>query len=143
MNNIQHSIFSLIRIGVTIQQMNKCTEKTLGLSLVQWYLLKQLIDLPASSAFNLAQAVGVHPSTLTQTLKRLEKKKYIFTTEDPSDSRRKLISITRFGKEKLESVSKILASWPIHSPEFNGKLLAIKNNLATQVTRISGITNNS
>lgn len=98
-------LFSLFHTGVAIQQFNRRTEKRLGLSLVQWCLLKQLINMPAVSAHLLAKAVGVHPSTLTQTLKRLEKKEYVFIVEDPKDSRKKLVSITRSGKSVLESTT--------------------------------------
>ena len=111
MKNSDFVFFTLFHFGVSIQQLNKRSEKQLGLSMVQWCLLKTLIDLPASSAHSLSKAVGVHPSTLTQTLKRLQKKEFIFITEDPKDSRKKLISITRSGKNILESTSDKMITW--------------------------------
>lgn len=102
MSDLEHSLLTLFQIGVSIQNFNKRLEKSLGLSLVQWCLLKRLIDMPATPAHALAKAVGVHPSTLTQTLKRLERKNYIFITDDSKDYRKKLIAITRSGKKILE-----------------------------------------
>ncbi len=104
-------LFDVFQIGISIHNFNKASEKRLGLSLVQWCVLKCLVDMPACSAHALAAAVGVHPSTLTQTLKRLEKKRFVFATEDPNDSRRKLISITRAGKETLDQASPRMADW--------------------------------
>ena len=111
MNDTERPLFSLFHIGNSIQALNKRSEKTMGLSLVQWCLLRCLIDMPASSAHLLAKAVGVHPSTLTQTLKRLERKNFIFITEDPKDSRKKLISITRSGRDVLEVTGASIDDW--------------------------------
>lgn len=105
----EKDLLSLFRIGISIHNFNKASERETGLSLVQWCLLKKLIDLPAVSALVLAKNVGVHPSTLTQTLKRLEKKAFIFITEDPTDSRKKLVALTRKGQFALkEADSKML-----------------------------------
>jgi len=102
MIDFEQPLFSLFHIGNSIQAFNKRSEKKLGLSLVQWCLLKRLIDMPATPAHSLASSVGVHPSTLTQTLKRLERKKLVFVMSDPKDSRKKLVSITRSGMELLQ-----------------------------------------
>ncbi|MCC2679567.1 MAG: MarR family transcriptional regulator [Pseudobdellovibrio sp.] len=109
--NMDQLFFSLFQIGVSINQLNKQSEKQLKLSMVQWSLLKTLVEIPGATAHSLAEAVGVHPSTLTQTLKRLERKKYIFVMSDPSDSRKKLISITRLGKETMDATSKSLLNF--------------------------------
>jgi DNA-binding MarR family transcriptional regulator len=109
--NMDQLFFCLFQIGVSINQLNKQSEKQLKLSMVQWSLLKTLVEIPGATAHSLAEAVGVHPSTLTQTLKRLERKKYIFVMSDPSDSRKKLISITRLGKETMDATSKSLLNF--------------------------------
>lgn len=102
--------FLLLDVWGSIQRFNKESEKRFGLSLVQWCLLRRLIDMPFASAQSLAAEVGVHPSTMTQTIKRLEKKRFVFVGEDPKDSRKKMISITRLGKETLETASKHMRS---------------------------------
>ena len=106
MTKADQLLFQLFHVGISIHHLNKRTEKQVGVSLVQWCLLKHLVDMPATSAHLLSTTVGVHPSTLTQTLKRLEKKKFIFVVEDPRDSRKKLISIAREGKDVLESATR-------------------------------------
>lgn len=115
-------LFSLFHIGVSIQSLNKKTEKKLGLSLVQWCLLRQLLSRPGVSAHVLAISVGVHPSTLTQTLKRLEKKGFVYLAEDPKDSRKKIISLTRLGKSTLDLVERQMETW-------SGKLSILESEL--------------
>lgn len=111
MNKSSLPLFSIFRLGISIHNFNKRSEEKVGLSLVQWCLLEQLIDMPRTSAFALAKSLGIHPSTLTQTLKRLEKKGYIFQTEDPRDSRKKVISITKAGKLILERIATQMVDW--------------------------------
>ncbi len=111
MSTLEHSVVSLLNLGSSIHHANKESERRFGLSLVQWCLLKHLIDMPSASARSLAKEAGVHPSTLTQTIKRLARKKLIFILEDPKDSRRKLISITRLGKDMMESTATQMTSW--------------------------------
>lgn len=103
MKNEGRSLLLLFKFGNLIHNFNKKSEKEIGVSLAQWSVLKQLIDMPGTSALKLAHSVGVHPSTLSQTLKRLEKKNFLYLLEDPKDSRKKLISITKVGKTALES----------------------------------------
>lgn len=98
-------IGNLFALSLRLHHINKGVELKFKLSLVQLFVLQRLRHLPAASAQALAAAIGVHASTLTQTLRRLLKKEYIFIAEDPRDSRRKLISLTRGGKNVLDSVS--------------------------------------
>lgn len=113
-DNQQHPVSELlvqdlIRVGVAIQRMNKHFERELNLSLVQYCVLKCLLDMPGISAHVLADTVGVHPSTLTQSIRRLSKKGYLFIDVDPLDSRKKIISITRDGKRAIDSASELIA----------------------------------
>jgi DNA-binding MarR family transcriptional regulator len=101
-------VCELIRVGVEIQRLNKFFEKELKLSLVQYGVLKHLVDMPAISAQELADLVGVHPSTLTQSIRRLKRKGYLFIDIDPLDSRKKIISITRNGKNSLDQAMKFI-----------------------------------
>lgn len=135
MKESHQSLQLLFNVGISIHQLNKKAEKQIGLSIVQWCLLKHLIDQPAISANQLSKIAGVHPSTLTQTLKRLEKKQMIFIAQDPRDSRRKIISITRAGKNLLETASLQL--------DVLTKKLSIINcelqNVRTQLSKVDGI----
>lgn len=125
MKNKEDSLFTLMRLGVVIQNFNKNSERKMGLSLVQWCTLQTLIDMPGVSAHALAKSVGVHPSTITQTLKRLQRKQLVFSAADPCDSRRKMISITRQGKDFLLNVDKQAKEWSVDLLEITGEM----NNL--------------
>lgn len=133
MTKKNQSLLSLFQIGLSIHHLNLKAEQRLGISLGQWCLLRHLVDMPATSAFALAKAVGVHPSTLTQTLKRLNRRELIFITEDPKDSRRKLISITRKGKTMLDETEKALGRNIDPLAEMSTELVALRDRLASQV----------
>jgi DNA-binding MarR family transcriptional regulator len=92
----------LMEFSLSLNQINKRLESKYGLSLVQWYLLQTLLDMPAVSPQQLARAIGVTPGTLSQALTRLERKRLLFMRDDPQDARRKMISITRSGKKSME-----------------------------------------
>jgi MarR family transcriptional regulator, organic hydroperoxide resistance regulator len=96
----------LFRLSIAIQQLNKVFEAEYGATLLQWYVLRVLLDSPGVSAQRLAVLLGVHPSTLSQMLKRMTLKKLIVVLEDPLDSRKRLISLTRAGKLLHDSMEK-------------------------------------
>ncbi len=106
------TLLSLVELANWLHHFNKRAEKLWGLSLTQWALLSHLIDNPGCSPQNLASLVGVHPSTLTQTMKRLHKKGLLFVAEDPKDSRKKIISITRAGRDKLYFANSLIQKEP-------------------------------
>ena len=95
-------IDSLFHLSLSLHHLNRDIERKFKLSLVQLFVLLRLRHMPATCSKVLAAAVGIHPSTLTQTLRRLERKEYIFVAADPRDSRRKLISLTRSGCQAIE-----------------------------------------
>lgn len=92
----------LVHLGVKIQNLNQTLERRYGLSLVQWSVLRSLIDMPATSARKLAGIVQIHPSTLTQSLGRLQRKGYLFASTDPRDARKKMLVATREGKDAVD-----------------------------------------
>jgi DNA-binding MarR family transcriptional regulator len=104
------SLLALSRMGVRIQNLNRQFERLCGMSLVQWSALKHLMDLPGASAQELAATIGVHPSTLTQSLRRLEEKQYVFVDLHPADARRKNLVVTRKGKEAHDRLIQKLGS---------------------------------
>ncbi|MCC6277230.1 MAG: MarR family transcriptional regulator [Oligoflexia bacterium] len=101
-NNFQEAVGRLVLMSLTIHNLNKVAESKLGLSLVQYHLLRILRDMPGSSPQRLAFAVGMHPSTLTQSMKRLVRKDLIFVEEDPKDSRKKILGLTTRGSTALQ-----------------------------------------
>lgn len=101
-SDLLRSISRLTKLNLTLQNISKGLEHKCGLSIVQWSLLKTLLEMPAVSPQVLAKAIKVTPGTLSQSLSRLEKKKFLFMCDDPADARRKMISLTRSGKDALE-----------------------------------------
>ena len=99
-------VAELVRKSLLFHNLNKSAESQLGLSLVQYHLLVILRDMPGSSPQKLAEAAGMHPSTLTQSLKRLKKKEVLFIGKDPKDSRKKILSVTRKGFGQLATFSR-------------------------------------
>lgn len=97
-------IDSLFHLTLVLHHLNKDVERKFKLSLVQLFVLLKLRQLPGVSAQVLASAVGVHPSTLSQTLRRLSRKEFVFVTEDPKDSRKKILALTKRGKESIDLV---------------------------------------
>lgn len=98
----QHPFYLIFKVGVKIQHLGLKLEQEVDLSLTQWSILKRLLNQPASSAQALAEGVGIQPATLTQALKRLEKKGFIYLGKDSADSRRKVLAVARPGKDALE-----------------------------------------
>lgn len=100
--NVNERISRLVKTSLVFHNINKLAESQLGLSLVQYHVLHMLRDMPCSSLQRLATLVGMHPSTLTQTMKRLVKKDYLFVSEDPKDSRKKILTLTLPGHNGLK-----------------------------------------
>lgn len=129
----QTELLSIFKVGLYIHNFNKISERETGLSLVQWCLLNKLMDMPAASALALAKGVGVHPSTLTQSLKRLEKKGFVFVADDPRDSRRKMISLTRNGQTALHTAQDKMKEWEDGFSSIRLELVLVQNHLAKRV----------
>ena len=98
----ESSLITVFNVGLLLNGFNREAERNTGMSIVQWCVLNRMLEMPASPAQRISEALGVHPSTLTQTLKRLRKRGLIHVAQDPRDSRKKLISVTRRGFESLE-----------------------------------------
>lgn len=94
---MENEVARLIRMNLDFHNLNRAAEKKLGLSLVQYHLLVTLRDMPGCSPQKLASEAGMHPSTLTQSLRRLLRKDAVYIAEDPKDSRKKILTMTRDG----------------------------------------------
>lgn len=105
-HEIEEPLSNLMALNLTFQAINKILEAKYGLSIVQWTFLKTLAEMPAIAPLALARVLKVTAGTLSQTTVRLEKKKYLFVCGNPKDARKKMISLTRSGKEALNSIDK-------------------------------------
>lgn len=128
-------LFSLFHIGSFCHTLNKAYERDLGLSLVQWYCLKRLADMPGASPLSLAEAVGVHPSTLTQTTKRLARKGFLFISGHPKDSRKRQIAITRSGHSAMLTATARIQEWSEGLTPVAGDIRRVRLCLESQVAK--------
>jgi DNA-binding MarR family transcriptional regulator len=92
-----HQIELLVRLSVELHNLNAQAQRHHELSLVQWLVLRKILASPAISASSLAQLSGIHPSTLTPTLQRLEGAEWIYILERPADLRQKMLIISPKG----------------------------------------------
>lgn len=89
----------LIGLSVDLHNLNAGVQRRYDISIVQWLVLKKIVEQPGLSAGTLAEISGVQPSTLTPTITRLESMGLIFIQERPSDLRRKLLVASWKGLE--------------------------------------------
>lgn len=87
----------LIGLSVDLHNLNAGVQRRFSISIVQWLVLKKIVELPGLSASTLAEHCGVHPSTLTSTISRLEAMGLIFIQERSNDQRRRLLLASRLG----------------------------------------------
>ena len=82
-----------------------CDEARLNNNL-SWAEVKTLLSVSAKadSVLNLGIRLAVTKQALTKTLRELEKKQLLQRIEDRRDKRRKIISITKNGRELLQTV---------------------------------------
>lgn len=71
---------------------------TLGVTGPQRLVIRVLGRAPESTASEIASALGMHPSTLTGVLKRLEQRKVIQRHTDAEDRRRSRFHLTPSGR---------------------------------------------
>lgn len=89
-------------IGVIDQLATNLMERYLpkGLTLPQFSVLDHFVRRDGEhTPFELARAFQVTKGAMTNTLKKLERHGFISVKDDPSDGRRKLVSITDTGRE--------------------------------------------
>ncbi len=100
----------LIGLSVDLHNLNARVQRRYDISIVQWLVLKKIVDQPGLSAGTLADISGVHPSTLTPTITRLESMGLIYIQERPSDMRRKLLLASWKGLECSRNSEKAFAA---------------------------------
>jgi len=103
-----------------LRSASKGMSSRLGVTGPQRLALRIVGREPGIAAGKLAQALHVHPSTLTGVLERLVRRKLIARKVDPADARRTVLSLTPRGEalDKIRagtveaSVVRMLASQP-------------------------------
>ena len=82
-----------------LQVTSKRMARDLGVTGPQRLVLRVVGQKPGITARDLADTLGLHPSTLTGVLGRLEKQKFLTRTIDPEDRRRARFELTAKGKK--------------------------------------------
>ncbi len=91
-----HQLWELMH---ALQVRSKRMARTLGVTGPQRLVIRLVGQRPNITARDLALTLGIHPSTLTGVLSRLERMKMIERTIDPSDRRRARFSLTDAGRQ--------------------------------------------
>jgi DNA-binding MarR family transcriptional regulator len=108
----------------------------LGLTIIEWYILRALYERDGQHASELARAVGRAATSFTPNLDKLQQKGYVERRPDPTDRRAVHIYLTdlaeRHRKEVLNSAKEIDAEI---RQIFNGEEFeTFQNVLATMQT---------
>ncbi len=89
----------LWELNHAMQVRSKRMARTLGVTSPQRLVIRLVGQNPNITARDLATTLGIHPSTLTGVLARLEKMKMIARAIDPEDRRRARFALTEAGKQ--------------------------------------------
>jgi MarR family transcriptional regulator, organic hydroperoxide resistance regulator len=81
-----------------LQSTSKRMELTLGVTGPQRLVVRLLGRFPGLTSGQLAEALRVHPSTITGIVQRLEQKGLVNRRTDPRDKRRAFLGLTSKGR---------------------------------------------
>ncbi|CAN5915977.1 hypothetical protein BH11MYX3_BH11MYX3_11710 [soil metagenome] len=81
-----------------LEVRSKGMGKTLGVTGPQRLVIRMIGQMPGASARDISSTLGMHPSTLTGILARLELQKLIVRTTDSEDRRVARLRLTRSGE---------------------------------------------
>jgi DNA-binding MarR family transcriptional regulator len=129
----------------------------LGLTIIEWYILRALYERDGQHASELARAVGRAATSFTPNLDKLQQKGYIERRPDPTDRRAVHIYLTElaerhrkevltaakeidvevrdlFNADEYETFLNVLASLQTLEPDYN----ADKSNESTKTRKQNG-----
>ena len=88
----------LLELSHALQSLSKRMEATIGVTAAQRFAIRWIGRTPEVTAGELADAMRLHPSTLTGILRRLEEQGAISRRADREDGRRARLTLTARGK---------------------------------------------
>ena len=97
--NIPRVMDALRRIVRTLRVASRATEKQIGISGAQLYVLQELARQPASSVNDLAERTTTHQSSVSAVVSRLVERGLVVRRPSPEDGRRVTIELTTAGQE--------------------------------------------
>lgn len=134
----EDALLGLFRISNEVSLLNKRAEARFGLSLTQWALLRELRERPGCSPLALAEALRVAPGTLTQSLKRMARKGYLHIGDDPRDTRRKVLALTRPGLRQLSAANLRVGEWSRGLEPLGPSIREVQDLLEHRATQETG-----
>lgn len=115
-----------------IDQIYSQSVESLGLTVIEWYILRALYEQDGQHASELARAVGRAATSFTPILDKLQHKDMIQRRPDPADRRAVRIYLTNTAQEYrqrvMETADQIEKS--IHGRIENGDYSTFKNVLS-------------
>jgi MarR family transcriptional regulator, organic hydroperoxide resistance regulator len=104
----------------------------LGLTVIEWYILRALYEQDGQHASELARAVGRAATSFTPILDKLQQKDLVERRPDPTDRRAVRIYLTVKGHANRDAVTNSAAEIDAHLEEMfpNGDFAAFQNVLA-------------
>jgi DNA-binding MarR family transcriptional regulator len=81
-----------------LRSRSKLMKREVGVTGPQRLVLRIVGTTPGISAGALAEALHVHPSTLTGVLERMSKRRLLTRKQDPADARRAVLYLTERGE---------------------------------------------
>jgi DNA-binding MarR family transcriptional regulator len=94
---------ALRRIVRTLRIASRATEKQIGISGAQLYVLQELAKQPASSVNELAERTTTHQSSVSAVVSRLVERGLVVRRPSPEDGRRVTIELTTAGQELAQT----------------------------------------
>lgn len=104
---LQGALDCLRRIVQALRQSSRESERRLGISGAQLFVLHTLDERPAESLNDLAQRMFTHQSTLSVVVRRLVRAKLVRIARATDDRRRLLIELTPAGRALLRRAPKL------------------------------------
>jgi DNA-binding MarR family transcriptional regulator len=106
--------------------------QSMGLSVIEWYILRSLLDQDGQHASELAKAVGRAATSFTPILDKLQKKNMIERRADPTDRRAVRIFLTNDGRKQKSAINKTSEQIDAQLRELfpNGEYEAFQQSLA-------------
>lgn len=90
-----------------IDQVFRRAVRPLGLTVIEWYILRALYEQDGQHASELARAVGRAATSFTPNLDKLQDKGYIERRPDPGDRRAVRIFLTTAANDMREDVLEV------------------------------------
>lgn len=90
-----------------VDQIFRRSIRSLGITVIEWYILRALYEQDGQHASELARAVGRAATSFTPNLDKLQEKGYIERRSDPGDRRAVRIFLTESAKANRDKVVKL------------------------------------